>query len=247
MRRTLCLTSSLCSELPAFPCQHGSGLANVGFSIQYHTALCHLLRPLIGYEGFSKTTIELLRGIVLQNANDGYGYLGKYQALFTNRYQSPLQAFFLVHLCDTLIRERPGTVDPRGVIHFCLDMLEEAQAGFDICGPLQAMFCHVAVEHDLLDPRDMSVLMTGRTYSPEDMLDTCERTTYAQPTLMVLSRLDRKIGEDFGAQWAAYIERYGGPDDEDLNMITNSSRRSLSHGSAGSGDRTMAIDSLVNK
>lgn len=142
--------------------------------------------------------------MALQSARLGLQILERYQRVFTNRYQTPLQAFCLVHLCDTLIRQR---VNAQEAVEFCLEMLHEALAGFPFIGPLQAMFCQEAKEYGLALPENLEELMNGRvTYSTEDMLDTCERITYVQPVDMLVERIDPSMAEEFGKAWQRFIE-----------------------------------------
>lgn len=115
-------------------------------SIHYHTALCHLLQPLVPYTQFSQPTRDHLRTIVNQNAKAGLNLLKRYRELYSNRYQPPLQAFCLVHLADTFIRYSPSGVERQEAVRFCLDMLKECQPGLVIAGPLQAMFCQTVLE-----------------------------------------------------------------------------------------------------
>ncbi|KAK5015676.1 hypothetical protein LTR60_002761 [Cryomyces antarcticus] len=216
--------------------------------VTYHVALCHLFQPLLVYRNFSHPTRVHLQKLVLRNAREGIGLLQKYNRLFSNRYQPPLQAFCLVHLCEALLRSRPANAECYEAITFCLEMLREALPGFLFLGPMQAMFCQTVVDNGFLLPKNVHELMGGRThYGPEDLLDACERTTFTQPIDMLLDRLDPTIENNFEDEWKQFIEQYGAStsDNDTATQRSRSSSGSTNLGSPRSA-RSMHINALVN-
>ncbi|KAJ9641095.1 hypothetical protein H2199_005763 [Coniosporium tulheliwenetii] len=212
--------------------------------IHYHFALCQLFQPLLDYDGFSSATRKHVRSIAVQSAQAGVQILERYQRVFSNRYQTPLQAFCLVHVCDTLILQR---LNSQNAVEFCLELLHEALAGFLFIGPLQAMFCQTVKEHGLALPDNLEELMNGQTtYSMEEMLDTCERITYAQPVDMLVERIDLSIAEEFEGAWQRFIESHGGTKKEMADIVDDPDEESRRASQGSSTSRSMQIGSLVN-
>lgn len=217
----------------------------------YHVALCQLFQPLLDYDRFSQVTLDHIRNITTQAAEDGIKVLRAYQKFFSARYQVPLQSFCLVHLCDTLVRRGRSDVDTQSVVTFCLEMLHLALPGFVFIGPLQAMFCQMILEQRLPLPKDVNKLMGGRTqYGLEEFLDACERVTYAQPIDVLLERLDPLIADKFEGEWHDFIEAHGG-NNSDITVDTpfegadeQFQERQSNRNSPSS--RSMQINSLVN-
>lgn len=215
--------------------------------MNYHVAICQLFQPLLDHKRFSRSTHGLLKSIIVQSACDGIRLLHQHRRLFTGRYQSPFQAFCLVHLSDTLLRET--RTEGQEAVPFCLETLREALPGFPFVGPLQAMFCQAVEENGYCLPSNIKELMGGqRRYGPENMLDTCERMTYTQPVDMLLDRLDPKIAENFGGAWNAFIEGSSLADGERPASAASSDRGSDGQLSpqGSPGTRALQIQALVN-
>ncbi|KAF2835215.1 hypothetical protein M501DRAFT_1019993 [Patellaria atrata CBS 101060] len=177
----------------------------------YQVALCHLFRPLVKSKHMSPQSIAHLRNLILESAQKGLRIFQRSRQLFSNRYQTPFQAFCIVHLCETILaigNERRG--EREAVIRLCLESLGEALEGFHFVGALQAMFCQTVEDLNLELPENLSELMRGRTeYGPEELLDACERVTYAQPVDILLGRLDASISEQLEHNWQRFIENRG--------------------------------------
>ena len=207
--------------------------------MEYYVAICQLFQPLLNFSGFTVSARDYLASVASQCAGDGIQLLQQYQATFGNLYQTPLQPFCLVHLCDSLIRN--GSLESAATIEFCLKSLHEALPRFPYIGPIQAMFCQSvqSLGHSL--PDNLVDLMGGRTqYDPEELLDACGRLTYAQPTDLLLDRLDHSIAEDFEAEWRRYIEERGGSE--------GSKSPASSKGSdTDAGSRRLSINSFINR
>ena len=133
-----------------------------------------------------------------ENCIRGLDLLKLYRLYFTSQYQSPLQIFSTVHICDISIRfdrESPSTAD---TIRFCLESLQEAQVGYSIAGPLQQMFCISMAEYHVPVPDDLVEAMGASSeFEPEHLLDACTRPTYKQPLNQILPNLDQNLGVEF--------------------------------------------------
>lgn len=171
-----------------------------------------------------------------------------YRKSYSNRYQTPLQGFCLVHLCDTLIRCRQSDSDTQDIIAFCLEMLHEALPGFAFVGPLQAMFCQTVLEQRLLLPKDVNKLMGNRTqYGPEEFLDVCERVTYSQPVDLLIARLDDTIADRWEREWQDFIEAHGCSGEGEMAMSSTAEGTPQPRSERDSpSNRSMQINSLVN-
>lgn len=217
----------------------------------YHVALCQLFQPLLNYHQFSRTTLEHVRSITIQAAQDGVKVLRAHRQLFSGRYQTPLQAFCTIHLCDTVIRCRQSDTDAQEAVEFCLQTLHDALPGFVFVGPLQAMFCQTVLDQHLLLPKEVNKLMGGRTqYGPEELLDACERVTYMQPVELLLERLDPLIADSFEREWQNFIEEHGAAIDEHViertREETDEKFRQRQSVQDSPSNRSMQIDSIVN-
>ncbi|KAI9710090.1 MAG: hypothetical protein M1820_002892 [Bogoriella megaspora] len=191
------------------PLQHSLPHA-IFLNINYHVAICQLFQPLITYDGMSASTRKEIELISSHYANRGLNLLRRFREQYQNRYQTPLQAFHLIHLCEAAIQVSQLNEEAQRIASFCLEMLSDALPGFPFVGPLQAMFCQTVTDLGLLLPDNAVELMGGRSdYGPEEMLDACERTTFVQPVHMLVERLDPAISEDFQTAWFKLVEEHG--------------------------------------
>lgn len=133
-----------------------------------------------------------------ENCTRGLDLLKLYRLYFTYQYQSPLQLFSTVHICDSSIRfdrENPSIAD---TIRFCLESLQEAKVGYSIAGPLQQMFCLSMAEYQIPVPDDLvEAIHASSECEPEHLLDACTRPTYKQPLKQILPNLDKNLGVEF--------------------------------------------------
>jgi hypothetical protein len=218
-------------------------------SIKYCVALCQLFNPLLECRDLSKQAKVHIQNIIIRSAQAGLSVYEQFSKYFSNRYQSPLQAYYLVHLADVILRQ--DRLNANKVVHFCLQQLGEALPGFPVVGPLQAMFCESVLACGLLLPKDIQLLMGGRTwqsYSRDDKLGCSERLTYAQPVDLLAEAIDPSLPESFKSEWDEFIESYGEqnstvPEERELSnasSISSMERRA-------SDVRLMDINSLVNR
>ncbi|KAL0261767.1 hypothetical protein SLS55_003198 [Diplodia seriata] len=225
-------------------------------TIHYHVTFCQLYRPILELAEIPETTRARLISITTQSALDGLQLLQRYRSLYTHRYQNPLLAFCIVHICETLLR---AGRDQKRAVQFALEATHESLAGFTYVGPLQFMFCQTAEEECVSLPEDVRQLMGGRTsYGPEEMLDACERVTFTQPYQMLRHRVDRNLGVEFEREWkqAIPVEVHGaagtsqwvggGTGSRDAGLMAQRSESTSSSASGGSNARSMQINSVVN-
>lgn len=225
--------------------------------IHYHVALCQLFRPILEIGVLPETTRAHLSDITIQSALDGLQLLERYRSLYTNRYQNPLLAFCVVHICEMLVRA--GAVvkrEQQRAVRLAFEATHEALPGFAYAGPLQYMFLQTTQEEGVDLPDDVERLMCGRTrYGPEEMLDACERVAFTQPYKILRDQVDRNLGVDFEREWKAFIEKHGAgarnqwggrvmPQGARLEVGRSDSNSSSASG--GSSARSMQINSVVN-
>lgn len=146
----------------------------------------------------TQESYSYLKNLMKKNCIRGLDLLKLYRTHFSYKYQSPLQLFTTVHLCDSSIRfdrDSPSTTD---TIRFCLESLQEAKVGYSIAGPLQQMFCNSMAEYQVPIPDDLvEAIHASSECEPENLLDACTRPTYKQPLNQILHNLDQNLGVDF--------------------------------------------------
>ncbi|KAL1626300.1 hypothetical protein SLS56_006967 [Neofusicoccum ribis] len=224
-------------------------------AIHYHVAMCQLFRPVLEVVQLPETTRAHLYKITIQSALDGLQLLERYRSLYTNKYQNPLLAFCVVHICDLLVLAGGAKDVQQRAAQFALEATHESLAGFAYVGPLQYMFAKSIADEGVSLPEDVEELMGGRTrYGPEEMLDACERVTYTQPYKMLRDRMDRSLGVDFEREWKLFMETQGagrsqwggGTSLREAGLVARRSDSNSSSASGGSSARSMQIHSVVN-
>lgn len=163
--------------------------------------MINLLQPLLevddGGDGY-------ILGLTLQHARCGADLLLQYSRTYSAIYQSPLQLFVVVHICDALVRCDSGDESTPEVTRFCLETLEDARISYALAGPLQRMFCLAIAEYGVALSDDLTQLAKSVShFGPEDMLEACTRITYRQPSNQILSNLEPGIARDF-----SYIRKH---------------------------------------
>ncbi|KAK8167714.1 hypothetical protein BKA80DRAFT_340732 [Phyllosticta citrichinensis] len=172
-------------------------------NILYNVCLCHLLHPISDLNELPMATRDHIKSIAEQSAVEGIKLLEQYRHLYTVRYQSPLLAFCVVHICVAVLQGRKSTPeDSYLTIRFGLEAMEEALPGFEYAGPLGLLFCRAVVELDLTAPDALKTLMSNLPeYGPEELLDACERVTCTQPRSTLVGRIDKSFGDEFVQLW----------------------------------------------
>lgn len=115
-------------------------------------------------------------------------------------------AFCLVHLGEAIISYSPqGTPAPE-TLNFCLQALQQARAGFALCGPLQFLFRQRAEECGVRMPEELGELATSFDhYEMDDILDACTRLTYAEPLEQIMRHIDPAIAEEWNQEWEQQV------------------------------------------
>lgn len=157
--------------------------------------MINLLQPLLEV---NDTRDEFLLGLALQHARRGVDLLLQYQRMFTAVYQSPLQLFLVLHICDAFVRFDSGNESTPEVARFCLETLQDARISYALAGPLQRMFCLAIEEYGIpLSDEVADLARSCSQYGPEEMLEACTRITYRQPSGQLRLSLRAGIARDF--------------------------------------------------
>lgn len=157
--------------------------------------MINLLQPLLDVDDSGD---GFILGVTLQHARCGADLLLQYSRMYSAVYQSPVQLFFVAHICDTLIRCDSDSESTPEVARFCLETLQDARISYALAGPLQRMFCLAIVEYGVALSDDLTQLAKSISqFGPEDMLEACTRITYQQPSKQILSNLNPGIARDF--------------------------------------------------
>lgn len=201
-------------ELASFEDSAPHVLPHVLYLLVLHaTAVVHLLRPLLDFEGFPSFLVE---GPIWEHAQEGLRLLDTfYRPWYTFRYQPVLQMLASLHLTDIIARFFPeGTQDGNSkngpeAIQLCMELLMESRVGFPVAGPLQEMLRRSAIECAILLPRKLTELMLSPTspqkvYGMDDFLDACTRPTYIQPVVEAHSKYSPSFSSDWLVEGPAY-------------------------------------------
>lgn len=174
-------------------------------SIQYHTALIHLLQPLLHLDGYSETDYEALRQHVLNHARSGIRFLYQYQKAYSQYFLTPLQIFCMVHICEALTRYgRDDSQSPTisEAVDFCLSALEQTRISYPLAGPLQQMFRTSLKEQGRPIPKEVERRIEApNRHTPDELLDACIRPTYRLPVSQILSNMEPNLGQSFMDTW----------------------------------------------
>lgn len=174
--------------------QHGS--------IQYHTALVNLFQPLLHLNEHHQSSHDCLRNLVIHHSRQALVYLSRYKKMYTFVYQSPLQLFCIVHICDALVRYSPTDDMTSDIVRFCLESLQEAKTSYHIAGHLQKMFRLALARLRTPFPDDLEKLMgSSSRYGPEELLEAVARISYRPPIEQLLPNMEPKLGQDFVREW----------------------------------------------
>ena len=175
-------------------------------SIQYHSTIIHLLEPLLSDPTNDTGVHKWLAFLIRRHALQAWKLLCHYRATYTCLYISPLHLFFLVHVCDTLVRhgappDDEGVTDSAattsGTVTFCLTFLNEMSGHYPAAKPLMAMFGESLqdLRVDLLE--DQRRLLAGcKGVGLEDKLNVCGRETYRLPVEQLLSNVEVGVAQE---------------------------------------------------
>ena len=136
------------------------------------------------------------------HARSGLNIVDQSKRLYSCRYHMPLMSFCTIHLGHALINQSTSQPPAAQTLEYCLDVLQQGRSGFDICGPLQHMFCETAKNLDIPLPEDIEERIGPvNRYSVDDLLDACTRLSYVQPTDEIVRYIDSRIGRDWLDDW----------------------------------------------
>ncbi|MCJ1401592.1 hypothetical protein MMC11_004808 [Xylographa trunciseda] len=180
--------------------------------VQYQTALIQLFRPLLEFPGLTREGFEHVRSLTMGFAWKGLEILKTYKELYTCRYEQPLQAFCLPHICDVIIRFDSSPLAERtGVVRTGLSLLKEASDGrgaYSVCRPLQEAFRKAAVSYGIPLPDDIDDLMQIDPIQddPDAIINATTRLSYSQPIFQAIRCMSPTFGEDFEHEWRKFAE-----------------------------------------
>ena len=167
-------------------------------SIQYHAALIHLFKPLLSLEETSREDLEAIESLLLENAKKGLALIIQYRKMYSVLYQSPLQLFYLIHICDTIISHGRHDGTKNDTARFCIETLEDAKFAHPVAGPLQRMFADMLIECNIPLPTNLECLVPSpHFYQLEDLLNVCSRPSFRPPIAQLLPTLNATLVHDF--------------------------------------------------
>lgn len=192
----------------------------------------HLLNPLLQCDKLSDSARAELKRLVVLHGRRGLEILEHADRLYSCRYQMPLIAFCMLHLSDALLRQSPTYPPASQVVTFCLEILGQSCGGFAVSSKLQEMVRRIAAEYNVpLPKQSREVSSPDTSYGLDEILDTCTRLTYLQPTDQYAHNIDDSIGEEWPEEWERVM----------TSQDAESRRRSVHD-----NRRTMHIKSLLN-
>ena len=170
-------------------------------SIQYSVAIIQLLAPLASSGYFSENDVAQIRDTITQHAQAGLQLVEHGNRLYSSRYCMPIIAFCILHLGDALLHYSLDTYIGATVVPFCLNMLQQNQAGFPVCGPLQQLFRQNAKMYIESDSDVKAMVESDNHYGVDDILDACTRLEYSQPVDLIRRYIDRGVGDHWAEEW----------------------------------------------
>lgn len=154
--------------------------------------------------------------------------------MFSFIYQSPLQLFCIVHICDALVRYSNRDEPTSDIVSFCIESLQAAKSSYPIAGPLQKMFCLALAEYGTPVPDDFERLIAPSSQcGPEEMLEAVTRLSYRIPISQLLPNMRPTLAEDF------VHKRHQLEGDQSNKSQSSENAREISNS-------RMQIDSLLN-
>ena len=166
--------------------------------------MVNLLQPLLSLPSAPPDACDQIRCLLLKHAQEGLELLIQYREAYSAFYQSPLQLFSLVHICDALVSHGINESESASVIRFCINYLEDAKSHFPLADSLQRMFATSMNELKIDIPQDVEHLVSPSHMYPLDvLLDACTRLSYKAPIAQILPNLSPNLAQDFVYEWQA--------------------------------------------
>lgn len=123
------------------------------------------------------------------------------------RFHMPLTTFCMLYSSDALIRFSPNDPPASEVIEACSSMLRQNTSGFALSGPLQQMFCRSVASYGLEIPENLRAAMEpDDTYDIDEILDSCTRLSYTQPTEQIVQFISPDLGRQWTESWDSRVE-----------------------------------------
>ena len=171
-------------------------------SIQYHTAVLNVFKPMLYLEQSKDSTRDAISDLLVKHAKEGFACLVRYCRMYGAAYQTPIQLYCLVHICDAVMtHDRRGQSKPEA-IRFCMEVLEEAKQSYPLAKPLQHMFAAAVNECNISLPDDLERLLgSNERYQVDELLNACTRLTYRTPIDQLKPNLEPTLADDFIDEW----------------------------------------------
>ncbi|KAL9594951.1 MAG: hypothetical protein Q9219_006731 [cf. Caloplaca sp. 3 TL-2023] len=168
--------------------------------VQYHVTAVQTLQPMLYTHNTDEKSEKYLIRTILQHAKIAFNILVRYCEIYTFYYQSPIQLFCIIHICDALAQYDSHDSTIPEVIEFALHALEEASVGYPIARIMRDTFRQSVAERHLTLPTQTAQQLNQKSpYLPHDVQNAFTRSTFKQPIAQLLPVLDDSLGRDFAA------------------------------------------------
>ena len=175
----------------------------------------------------------------MKHAREGLALLIRYRQRYGAAYQTPIQLFCTVHICDAIVSHDRDASSCQETIRFCIESLAEAKASYPLATPLQKMFATSLNDLNIALPDDLAKLVgPPSTYQIDGLLSACTRMTYRAPIAQILPSLKPSLAQDFVDDWSRACSR----GDEGMRMDLDGAHAVDRKDHA----RSMRIKSLLN-
>ncbi|KAM3067486.1 hypothetical protein ACMFMG_011631 [Clarireedia jacksonii] len=171
----------------------------------YHTAIVHLLRPFLDFDGFPTSLVD---HILWEHAQQGLSLLEEhYHSLDISRYQPVMQMFAILHLTDVRMR---FYTQGWPALKLAISILAQSHSGYPVTETFLQLLYKTA--KDLMNPlpNDLeedfhNALPNNSRFLLADVLDAFTRPTYTQPVHVIQKRFSPTIS----AEWVALSPSFG--------------------------------------
>lgn len=144
----------------------------------------------------------------MKHAREGVALLIRYRQRYGAAYQTPIQLFCTVHICDAIVSHDRDASSCQDTIRFCLESLAEAKASYPLAVPLQKMFATSLEDLNIALPDDLAELIgPPSTYQIDELLSACTRMTYRAPIAQMLPSMKPTLAQDFVDEWSKACKR----------------------------------------
>ena len=163
----------------------------------------------------------------------------RYRQRYGAAYQTPIQLFCTVHICDAIVSHDRDASSCQETIRFCIESLAEAKASYPLATPLQKMFATSLNDLNIALPDDLAELIgPPSTYQIDELLGACTRMTYRAPIAQMLPSMKATLAQDLVDEWSKPCNKR----DEGMRMDLDGAHAVDTKDQA----RSMRINSLLN-